>query len=216
MSNPESFIDEVNEELQRDRLFAVLRKYGWIGIALVVLLVGGAAVNEWNKARAIARAEAFGDAVFAALDSEDIAERRTALQDIKVPEDATPVAQLMVSAQTEDAAAAVALLDALAADADTPDLYRQLAQLRAVLVGAAVLDTAELQSRLESLIAQNGPFTILAREQLALVFLQNGNNDAAISELEAVLRSAEASQRLRQRASQMIVAAGGNPENALN
>ena len=32
MSNPDSFIDEVTEEVRRDRLFAVFRKYGWIGV----------------------------------------------------------------------------------------------------------------------------------------------------------------------------------------
>ena len=50
MSNPESFIDEVNEELKRDRLFALMRKYAWIAVLAVVLIVGGAAWNEWRKA----------------------------------------------------------------------------------------------------------------------------------------------------------------------
>ena len=50
MSNPASFIDEVTEEVRRDRLFAAFRKYGWIGLLLVILVVGGAAYNEWSKA----------------------------------------------------------------------------------------------------------------------------------------------------------------------
>ena len=41
MSNPDSFIDEVTEEVRRDRLFAIFRKYGWIGAVLVALIVGG-------------------------------------------------------------------------------------------------------------------------------------------------------------------------------
>ena len=68
MSNPDSFIDEVTEEVRRDRLFAMFRKYGWIGILAVVVVVGGAAWNEWQKARAEARAEAFGDALLDAFD----------------------------------------------------------------------------------------------------------------------------------------------------
>lgn len=216
MSNPESFIDEVNEELQRDRLFAALRKYGWIGIAAVILIVGGAGVNEWRKAAATARAQAFGDAVFTALQAETADARLNALSTIDTPAEGAPLAALMTASQTEDPADTVALLDSLAADAQTPVLYRQLARLRAVMAGASVLDPADRQARLESLIAENGPFTILAKEQLALVLIENGDNQAAIAELESILRSAEASQRLLQRASQMMVAAGGDPEKALN
>ena len=42
MSDTDSFIDEVSEEVRRDRLFVLMRKWGWIPILLVVLLVGGA------------------------------------------------------------------------------------------------------------------------------------------------------------------------------
>ena len=52
MSNPDSFVDEVTDAVRRDRLFAAFRKYGWIGVVLVVLIVGGAAYNEWQKAQA--------------------------------------------------------------------------------------------------------------------------------------------------------------------
>ena len=68
MSNPDSFIDEVTEEVRRDRLFAIFRKYGWIGAVLVALIVGGAAWNEWQKSRETARAQAFGDAMLDAMD----------------------------------------------------------------------------------------------------------------------------------------------------
>ena len=69
MSNNESFIDEVNEEVQRDRLFQLMRKYGWIGVVLVILLVGGTAFNEYRKAQARAAAQSLGDAMLAAIES---------------------------------------------------------------------------------------------------------------------------------------------------
>ena len=68
MSNPDSFIDEVTEEVRRDRLFRLFRKYGWIGVVIILGLVIGTAWTEWSKSRAEARAEAFGDAVIDALD----------------------------------------------------------------------------------------------------------------------------------------------------
>ena len=67
LSENDSFIDEVTEEVRRDRLFALFRKYGWIGVVAIVLIVGTAAWNEWSKARAEARSQAFGDAIGTAL-----------------------------------------------------------------------------------------------------------------------------------------------------
>ncbi|MFN3281418.1 MAG: hypothetical protein ACK40I_07100, partial [Tabrizicola sp.] len=79
MSNPDSFIEEVTEEVRRDRLFGLFRKYGWIGVVVILGLVGGTAWTEWAKARDAARAQAFGDALIDALDLGTPEERREAL-----------------------------------------------------------------------------------------------------------------------------------------
>ena len=62
----DSFIDEVTEDLRRDRLFLFLRRYGWIAILAIVALVGAAAWREWSAVRADRDARAFGDAILAA------------------------------------------------------------------------------------------------------------------------------------------------------
>ena len=36
MSGTDSFIEEVSEEVRRDKLFAKMRKYGWIAVLLVL------------------------------------------------------------------------------------------------------------------------------------------------------------------------------------
>mgnify|MGYP007063813320 CR=1 FL=1 len=54
-------MQEVSDEVRRDRLFGLFRSYGWIGICLILLLVGGAAVNEWKKTKDKAFAELNGD-----------------------------------------------------------------------------------------------------------------------------------------------------------
>jgi hypothetical protein len=51
MANTDSFIDEVNEEVRRDRLFAFFRKWAWLAILIVVLVVGGAAYLEYRARR---------------------------------------------------------------------------------------------------------------------------------------------------------------------
>ena len=76
MSNPESFIDEVTEEVRRDKLFAAFRKYGWIGGLLVAVVVGGTAWTEWRKSTEAAAAQAFGDAILTATEAETPEARR--------------------------------------------------------------------------------------------------------------------------------------------
>ena len=39
MSNNDSFIDEVNDEVRRDRLYGMVRRYGWIAVVLIALIV---------------------------------------------------------------------------------------------------------------------------------------------------------------------------------
>ena len=60
MSDTDSFIEEVTEEVRRDRLYKFLRKYAWVGILEVVTIVGGTAYLEFKKAQARTEAEAVG------------------------------------------------------------------------------------------------------------------------------------------------------------
>ena len=61
VSDTDSFIEEVSEEVRRDRLFKIFKKYAWVAVLIVVLLVGGAAFNEYNKLSNQKRAASLGD-----------------------------------------------------------------------------------------------------------------------------------------------------------
>lgn len=216
MSNPDSFIEEVTEEVRRDRLFAMFRKYGWIGGLLVVAIVGGAAYSEWQKAQALARAEGFGEAMLDALDIGGASERRAAME--SVPADGTQLAlrALMVASDpAEDKAAALAALDALIADVTQPEIYRDMAQLRRVMVAGTDMALADRRAALEGISAPGRAFRVMAAEQLAYLMLEEGNTEAAIAALATLMQDQEATQGLRARAAQMITALGGSlPETA--
>jgi hypothetical protein len=49
----------------------MIRRYGWIAVLVVLALVGGAAWNEWRKARDAAQAQGLGDAMIAALEANE-------------------------------------------------------------------------------------------------------------------------------------------------
>ena len=80
VSDTDSFIEEVSEEVRRDRLYKVLRKYAWVGILAVVTIVGGTAYLEFQKAQARTEAEAVGTAIINALDISNLEERAEELK----------------------------------------------------------------------------------------------------------------------------------------
>lgn len=216
MSNPDSFIEEVTEEVRRDRLFAAFRKYGWIGGLVVLGIVGGAAWNEWQKSQAVARAESFGDAMLDAFDMGGAAERREAIAAVPADGAQTAIRALMLASDpAEDKVAALAALDALIADAAQPEIYRDMAQLRRVLVAGTDLPLAERRAALEGISAPGRAFRTLAAEQLAYLLIEEGKTEEAIAALSALMQDQEATQGLRGRAAQIITALGGKlPEVA--
>jgi len=208
VSESDSFIDEVTEEVRRDRLFALMRKYGWIGILGVVLIVSGTGYVEWQKARAAARAEAFGDAVLAAMDAED---RIAALAAVQADGAQVAITQLLSAGEMGQGAEAAAALQAVAADASLPANLRALADLKAVLAAGDTMAPDTRDATLARLAVAGAPFRPLAMEQQALVLLGKGETEAAIALARQILLEPELTAGLQQRVTQLIVALGADP-----
>ncbi|WP_420586726.1 hypothetical protein [Ruegeria sp.] len=216
MSDTDSFIDEVTEEVRRDRLFLLLRRWGWVGVLAVVLIVGGAAFNEVRKARIAGQAQDLGDAILAALSQNDSAERAASLANVgsDAPGGDAVLNMLLSSAQVEAGSRqeAVDSLNAIATQGDLPEIYRAIATFKALLLQTETLPAADRRQQFEALAAPGAPLRLLAEEQLALIDVSEGNVDAAIERLQALRQDAEISIDLQQRAAQLIVALGGEPE----
>ncbi|WP_439561694.1 hypothetical protein [Roseinatronobacter sp.] len=213
MSNPDSFINEVTEELRRDRMVGYLRRYGWIAVLLVVLVVGGAAWNEWRKASDRASAQAFGDAVLTALENDDSAGRIQALAQIDATGAQQGVINLLSAGELfeTDRAAALAALRAASEDDALTDSYRQLAALKYVIAGGDDVPLAERETILAGLAQPGRPFRPLALEQTALLQLEQGNPERTIEILADLLSQSDVSDALERRATQLIIALGGDP-----
>ncbi len=219
MSDTDSFIDEVTEEVRRDRLFQMFRRYGWIAAALIVLIVGGAAFNEFRKAQTRAAAEQLGDEIIAALGANDPAARADALANVSAQ---TPggaaVLNLLIAATRTEADQIDAARDELGAVStsagELPRIYREIANFKALTLQADSLSLDERRSQFEALAQPGAPLRLLAEEQLALLDIEAGETGAAIERLQAILQDAEISADLQQRVSQVIVALGGTPAPA--
>lgn len=215
MSSPDSFIDEVTEEIRRDRLFAAFRKYGWIGVVIVVGIVVGAGWNEWSKAQATSRAQAFGDGITDSFDLGGPEERRAALAALPVDGGQIAIRQLLLASDpTQDRSGTLEALDALGADATQPQIYRDLAVLRRVTLAGADQPLADRRAALEPLTAPGRPFRTLALEQAAYLLIEEAKTTEAITALTSLLRDQESPEGLRRRAGQMVIALGGEVPQA--
>lgn len=216
MSDVDSFIDEVTEEVRRDRLYLQLRRWGWVGVLAVVLIVGGAAFNEYRKARDARQAQKLGDDILGAMQLNDAAERADALAQvtaISAGEQAV-LGFLLSGALSESGSVeqAVEQLNAIAVQGDLPEIYRSIAAFKALLLQAETMPAAERRQQFEALAAPGAPLRLLAEEQLALIDLTDGDAQAALERLQAIRQDAEVSADIQQRATQLIVALGGTPE----
>ena len=216
MSDTDSFIEEVTEEVRRDRLFGLLRRYGWIAITVVVVLVGGAAYNEWQKAKTEAAAQAFGDAILTALEENDDADRRVALSGIQAdtPRQQALVAMFMAQEAEPGENGVTQSLETLSQAAELPQVYQELALLKFVMRPDSGLSPDEKMARLAPLTIPGAPYRLLALEQTALAEVAKGETDAALERLQSILGEDQVSQGLRRRVSQLIIALGGTLDAA--
>ena len=100
MSDTDSFLQEVSEELRRDKLYRNIRKYGWVAILIVIVIVGTATYREYLKSQAETEAELFGTSIIDALNEKNVADRISKLQKIKAPgENAKAIVAILLSAE---------------------------------------------------------------------------------------------------------------------
>ena len=208
MSQSDSFIDEVTEELRRDQLFRAFKRWGWIGVLAVVALVGAATYREISTNRDLAAARDFGDAVIAALDLPDAEARAAAFAEITPSRSNQEVLLAFISASDLSESDPVAAAAALRAIADAPDLlprYRDLALLRAHIL-APLEDQGLVDATLARLAEDGAPFAGIAREMQALELLKAGDKEGAIAALEALSEQSVVTLSQRQRISALIFA----------
>ena len=209
LSNTDSFIEEVTEDVRRDKLFGYMRRYGWIAVALVLLVVGGAAWREYSAAQTRAAAEATGDALLDALNQDDMAARAEAIAQIGTDGPAVAVTALLTAATQQEAGqldAARATLAELAINQEVPAMYRDLAGFKSAMLPSD--DPAVRMLALEQLAQPGQPFRLMALEQIAYVKLNDGDRDAAVATLQSIVEDAAVSRGLRERAQTLMVALG--------
>lgn len=211
----EEFFREVDEDLQRDRLASLWRRYGWFVIALAVAVVlgtaGGVAWRTWQERSMQADAARY-EAAVQGLDSDPAA--AAARLDAFAKESRTGYGQLALlrEAQAKTAAkdegGALAALQALADGGSADPLLRDLASLLVVQRTIDTGDPAALKARLEPLAVAGAPYRFTARELQALLDLRTGDPAAARKRLDDLSREVGLPQQQEQRVKQLLASLG--------
>lgn len=205
----DTFIDEVTEELRRDRLYGAMRRYGWIVALVIVAVVGFTAWREYSAAQDRAAAQAWGDAILAAEAENDPA--AVLAVDPRGSAGRQALTGLLAAgAQTDPDARAQALQGV--ADAQPDSVLGELAQLKLVMAQGAQMDAAERDAILTRLSRAGAPFELLALEQKAVALIGAGRPEDAITLIRQIQDKDGLTEALRRRLSEMMIALGETPE----
>jgi hypothetical protein len=221
--------DEVEEDLRAERTARLLKRYGWVIVALALAVIGAAIGwqmwTRWRTDQDLAAAQRYVAAQTAADAAANqpagtaTASRTAALaaldqQLVTAPDGYRTLGRLQAAALRADAGdlpGAIALWDQVAADGSADRLLRDLASLMAAQRQLDHGDPAQLQARLKPLAEPGNPWSALAREQLALLDLRQGKRTQAKTALQSLSIDLAAPTGLRQRAAALVAGLGDGP-----
>lgn len=210
------FIDEVDEEVRRERMQSLWKRWSPLIIGAVILLL--AAVGGWQfwqnyKAdKAAAASAAFTAALSEAQAGKPLDAAKsfgelagTAGGGYAVLSRFQQAANLI---EGKDVPGAIKAYDAIAADSAVESRLRDLARYLAVVHGLDTLAPADAKQRLDA-VAAGSPWAASVTELKALVALKAGDRDGARKLLTGLADDAVAPAGLRGRAAEMLAALGG-------
>ncbi len=203
---------EIEEDLRRERFRRLWRRYGVHLIVVVVLVIAGTAAWRGYVAWHESRARAGGDQFYAALETASKGDHKAAAAALSTLADEAGAGYAILGrfraaaehAAAGDNAAAIAGFDAIAADGSVPEIYRNLAHVRAGYLSLAGSDPKAAQARVSSLAETAGPWRQPAREVMGLAAYAGGDLAAARRYFTDIIGDAEGPREATDRARIML------------
>ncbi|MGI8610879.1 MAG: tetratricopeptide repeat protein [Sphingomicrobium sp.] len=207
----ETFLREVDENLRRDQLSGMARKYGgWLIAALVLFL---AAVGGWLYWQERQRAAAAADSEVLAQVYTDIGAGRMA----NVPQRLDALAgngkgavrasalftRAAVAIEQNDRATATAKFNEIAADENLAAPYRDLGLIRATSLEFDALKPEQVIARMQPMAKPGNPWFGSAGELTAMALVKQGKKNEAGRLFAAIAADQQVPDSIRARAVQI-------------
>lgn len=218
MSSPlDSLIEEVDEDLRRDRAVALFRRFGPYLIALALgVIIAVAAVIMWRQYKSeheMARSTTYA-AALDAINRGNPEEASQLLGQVTAGGASSGYGVLArlqdgaLKAKGGDTAGAAAIYDGIAADTGVDPLFRDLAQVLSALTTFDTADPAQLAGRLQPLAEGNGPWRFSAKEISGHLALKTGDTARAKTLFAQIADDPRAPEEARSRAAAMASTLG--------
>lgn len=214
---------EVDEDLRKERYSALWQKYGWVVIALAVLIVvltAGYRGYDYFKTKQIAEAGAKLVGAEQLIAQDKMGEAKAVLQNL-AQEGAgnyDALAALRLAGLPDETATVeqqIAAFKALAARDDLPKAARDLVAVRAGYLMVDSVPLAEVEALVGPLNSEESAYRNAAREILALSAYKAGNRELALELLSQITVEPTAARSLKARAQAYIDVISGHEGTSL-
>ena len=211
----EAFLREVDDNLRRDQMTGLARKWGIVGAMAIGLFLMGLAAFLWWRNHQAEQAGKDGEQLVQVLGAAEVGSASPSdprLADLaNSPRDGyralAKLTQAGLTAKDNPAGGAKAY-QAIADDNATPQAMRDLATIRAVALEFDSLPAADVVSKLKPLAVASNPWFASAGEMTGLAYLKMNRKDLAAPLFAAIARDNDAPVGIRGRAAGMATALG--------
>jgi hypothetical protein len=211
----EAFLREVDENLRRDQMAGLVKRWGSIAAGVVILCLAAVALILWWRNHQTAAAGAEAEKLSTVLDDSQVGKATPTdprLADLGQSSHdgyralaALTAASLAVHSNPADAAKRY---EAIANDSAQPQPVRDLSMIRATTMQFDTLAPAQVVDRLKPLAVPGGPWFGSAGELTASAYLKMNRRDLAAPLLVSIAQDASVPPTIRSRAASMAAALG--------
>ncbi len=212
----EAFLREVDEELRRDELQSLWKRYGRLGIAIIVLvLVSWGGWLYWQS-RETKASGVEGEKLSQALDDLQASNPQAAMEKLAPLIQSSNVgyrasarmAEAGIALGKNEIQEAARIYGEVASDSSIPQAWRDLALIRQTAAEYDSLKPEVVVTRLSPLAAKGNPWFGSAGEMVAVAYLKMGKADLAGKLFADIGKDENVPESIRSRAVQMAGSLG--------
>ena len=204
----DTFIREVDEDLRQKQLSSLWKKYGKIviGIAVgLVLVVAGRSLYIYSvESKYNEQATAYSQAL--KLNNSEISKALDPVMasDVDGYQIIAAFKKVELALAAEDKLGAIAILDQFIATSSVDQIYKDIANIQAVIIELDTAPVDNIRARLSLILDGGSTFQYLAAELLGLSELKNGEIEAAKTRLQTLIENVDAPVTIKSRAEQYL------------